>query len=88
MDLAHATYEAYLAMAYLTFIGSIVGFGAYAFLLKHASPAVATSYAYVNPLVALVLGHTLAHEPIDARTLVGAGIIVTAVVLLVREKRA
>lgn len=84
VDLARASFESLLALLYLVFIGSIVGFGAYAFLLKHTPPAVATSYAYVNPLIALVLGHTLAREPIDARTLVGAGIVVAAVVLLLR----
>jgi drug/metabolite transporter (DMT)-like permease len=86
----HASFESLLALLYLVFIGSIVGFGAYAFLLKHTQPAVATSYAYVNPLIALVLGHTLAREPIDARTLVGAGIVVAAVMLLLlgNTKRA
>lgn len=90
VDLAHASLESLLALLYLVFIGSIVGFGAYAFLLKHTQPSLATSYAYVNPLIALVLGHFIAREPIDARTLVGAGIVVAAVVLLVRgnAKRA
>ena len=85
VDLAKASFESLLALLYLVFIGSIVGFGAYAFLLKHTQPSVATSYAYVNPLIALVLGHSIAREPIDARTLVGAGIVVAAVVLLVRS---
>jgi hypothetical protein len=58
IDLASASLESLLALLYLVFIGSIVGFGAYAFLLKHTQPSVATSYAYVNPLIALVLGHT------------------------------
>jgi len=90
VDVAQASFESLLALLYLVFIGSIVGFGAYAFLLKHTPPAVATSYAYVNPVIALVLGHTLAREPIDARTLAGAGIVVAAVVLLLRSntKRA
>lgn len=85
VNMAQASFESLLALLYLVFIGSIVGFGAYSFLLKHTQPALATSYAYVNPLIALVLGHTLAREAIDARTLVGAGIVVAAVVLLVRS---
>ena len=82
VDFASASLESLLALLYLVFIGSIVGFGAYAFLLKHTQPSVATSYAYVNPLIALALGHTLAREPIDARTLMGASIVVAAVMLL------
>lgn len=84
-DLAHASLESLVAFGYLTIIGSMIGYGAYAFLLKHTEPAVATSYAYVNPLIALVLGHLIADEPIDARTIIAAGIIISAVVLLVRS---
>jgi drug/metabolite transporter (DMT)-like permease len=84
LDLAEGSFASWMAMLYLVVIGSLVGFGAFAYLLKHAEPAVATSYAYVNPVIALALGHTLAREPVDVRTLFGAAIIVTAVALLLR----
>lgn len=84
IDLASASLESLLALLYLVVIGSIIGFGSYAFLLKHTPPSVATSYAYVNPLIALALGHLIAREPVDARMLVGAGIVTASVALLLR----
>ncbi|MFO0695025.1 MAG: EamA family transporter [Polyangiales bacterium] len=77
--------ESLVAFAYLTIVGSITGFGAYVWLLRNTSPAVATSYAYVNPLVALVLGHLIAHEPLGPRTGLAAALIVGSVVLLVTD---
>jgi len=56
------------AMAYLIIGGSLVAFSAYGYLLRHVRPALATSYAYVNPLVAVGLGVALAGEQI---TMVG-----------------
>jgi drug/metabolite transporter (DMT)-like permease len=70
------------ALGYLVVIGSLVGFSAYAFLLRHTRAAVATSYAYINPVVAIVLGVQLGGEHLDlASACVGA--IVLASVLLV-----
>jgi drug/metabolite transporter (DMT)-like permease len=70
------------ALAYLTVFGSIVAFSAYAFLLARTRPVVATSYAYVNPLVAMLLGATAGGEAIAADTLVAALTIVGAVALI------
>ena len=53
------------AMAFLVFGGSLIGFTAYVYLLKHVRPALATSYAYVNPVVAVGLGVGLAGEHIS-----------------------
>ena len=78
------TVAAWLASAYLIVIGSLVGFVAYGFLLRHTRPAVATSYAYVNPAVAMLLGVGLAGEPLTGLTIVGAGIILASVVLITR----
>jgi drug/metabolite transporter (DMT)-like permease len=80
----HPTLEAWLAGAYLVVIGSLVGFVAYGFLLRHTRPAVATSYAYVNPAVAMLLGVGLAGEPLTNFTILGASIILASVMLITR----
>ena len=79
---AAITTASWWAWAYLIVIGAIVGFGAYQWLLRHASPALATSYGYVNPLVALALGAVLNGEALTQQTLLAGAIIVGAVVLL------
>ena len=62
-----------LAIAYLVVAGSLVAFSAYGFLLRTVRPAVATSYAYVNPLVAIILGVLFANEHVGWRALVATG---------------
>jgi drug/metabolite transporter (DMT)-like permease len=71
-----------VAVAYLTVFGSLVGFSAYMLLLKHTRPAVATSYAYVNPVIAVLLGVTFAGERFGATSLMGSAIVLAAVVLV------
>ena len=71
-----------LALAYLVVFGSLVAFSAYIWLLRHASAARVSTYAYVNPLVALLLGWALADEPLGPRTLVAAAVILSAVALI------
>ena len=70
------------AWAYLVVGGSMIGFGSYVWLLRNASPALATSYGYVNPLVAIVLGAWLNSEPVSGQMLISAGIIIAAVALI------
>lgn len=70
------------AVLYLIIAGSLIGFSAYSYLLRHTRPAVATSYAYVNPVIALLLGVLLAGEGIDLPAVIGAAIVLTAVVLV------
>lgn len=67
-----------LALAHLIVFGSLVGFTAYGYLLRHARPAVANSYAYVNPIVAIVLGAALAGEPVGPSTWLAAAIILSS----------
>lgn len=74
------------AWGYQVIFGSLFGFTAHMFLLGRVRPALATSYAYVNPLVALFLGWALAGESITARTLVAAAIIVTGVVIITSSR--
>ena len=72
-----------LAVAYLIGIGSIVAFSAYAWLLGHAPTSLISTYAYVNPVVAVVLGTAFLGETITPRTLFAFGIILVAVVAMV-----
>jgi drug/metabolite transporter (DMT)-like permease len=74
------------ALAYLVVFGSLIAFAAYVFLLRHEAPARVGSYAYVNPVVAVFLGWALAAEPITPRTIVAAAIILTGVVMIVRNR--
>jgi drug/metabolite transporter (DMT)-like permease len=73
-----------IALAYLIAIGSWVAFTAYAWLLQNAPLSKVATYAYVNPVVAIVLGWLILSERITAVTLAGAAIIVVSVALVVR----
>jgi len=77
------------AMAYLIIGGSLVAFSAYGYLLRHVRPALATSYAYVNPLVAVSLGVALAGEQITMIGILAMLTILSGVglVSLGRERR-
>jgi len=70
------------AMAYLVVFGSIVAFSAYMYLLKNVRPAAATSYAYVNPAVAVILGILFAGEHIGMEESLAMVVIISAVVLI------
>jgi drug/metabolite transporter (DMT)-like permease len=76
-----------LALLWLVVFGSIVGFTAYGYLLRRARPAVANSYAFVNPIVALLLGATLAGEPLAPTTLLSAAVIAAGVLVIVVRPR-
>ncbi len=75
------------ALVYLTVFGSMVAFSAYGYLLKHTRPAIATSYAYVNPMVALGLGAVLGNETFTATKAVACGLTLGGVLLVSRFKR-
>jgi drug/metabolite transporter (DMT)-like permease len=78
---------AVLALVYLITAGSIAGFTAYTWLLGRLPATTVASYAYVNPLVALLLGHTFGGEAISRQTLSGSAVIVVSVILLLRVQR-
>ena len=67
-------------------MGSLVGFSTFVWLMKHSTPARVSTYAYVNPVVAVFLGWLLLHEPIGPRTLVASAIIIAAVVIITVQK--
>jgi len=71
------------AFAYLVLIGAIVGYTAYFWLLRHCDPAKVSTYAYVNPIVAVLLGASFAHETITLRTLLAAALIIGSVALII-----
>lgn len=81
-DPTAVTMTSFLGWLYLVTFGSLVGFTAYVYLLRETTPAKATTYAYVNPIVAVVLGWALANEPISPRMLVAAGIILASVAMI------
>lgn len=83
VDPAAWSVRSLLAFAYLTTFGSVVGFTSYIYLLKHTTPAKATTYAYVNPAVAVFLGWLLADEALTGPMLVAIGIILAGVVITV-----
>ena len=76
----------FLAVGYLALFGSIIAINAYMFLIRNVSPAVATSYAYVNPVVAVLLGTGLGGETLSPVEWIALGIIVFAVVLVTLGK--
>ena len=85
---AHVPVTSWLALGYLVVFGSLVGFTAYSWLLRHARPVVATSYAYVNPILAVFIGAALYGEPLGWTTLVANVLIVGAVMLAVGTRNA
>lgn len=81
----HVSGRAALAVLYLIVVGSLLGFTAFVWLLSHMPATRVSSYAYVNPIVAVALGYFVAHEPITIRTLAGTALVIVAVVLILRR---
>lgn len=73
---------AWLALAYLIVAGSIVAFTAYVWLLHHESPTKVATYAYVNPVVAVVIGYLLGGEALGPRTIAGTLLVLVSVVVI------
>src|SRR5262249_35867658 len=82
VHLATLSARSVLALAYLTLFGSIIAFTVFTWLLTVASPSVVSTYAYVNPVVAVFLGWLLAGEPIGWRTVVATVVILVGVALV------
>lgn len=82
LDLAAISGRSWSAFAYLVLIGSLVGFSTFVWLMKNYSPARVSTYAYVNPVVAVFLGWLILDEPLGPRTLAAAAIIITAVAII------
>jgi drug/metabolite transporter (DMT)-like permease len=82
-DDAAFTTDALLATAYMVVVGSLIGFSAYVWLLKTVPASTVSTYAYVNPVIAVFLGWAFNDEAITARTLVAGAAIVIGVALMV-----
>ena len=74
--------EAWLSLLYLIVAGSIIGFTAYVWLIHHESPTKVGTYAYVNPVVAVVLGYFLAGERLGIRTILGTLSVLISVIVI------
>jgi drug/metabolite transporter (DMT)-like permease len=82
LDLAGIQITSVWGLVYLILIGSLVGFVAYTWLLRVAPTPLVSTYAYVNPLVAIFIGNLLASEPLTPRILLSAVVIISSVVLI------
>ena len=83
---AHTSADAWLALAYLIVIGSLVGYSAYSWLLQHVALSRVATYAYVNPVVAVFLGWWLLGEQLRPATIAAAAVIVGSVAVTVRPR--
>ncbi len=86
-EVGHVSLTSVLAMVYLIVIGSWLAFSAYVWLLRVAPMSVVSTYAYVNPVVAVFLGWVVLSEPLSVRTLAAGAIILGAVALIVTPAR-
>jgi drug/metabolite transporter (DMT)-like permease len=87
VDLGAISGRSWLALAYLIVMGSVVAFSAYVWLLLHAPISLVATYAYVNPVIAVLLGALILNEPITAAVVAGGAVIVLGVVLVVSKER-
>ncbi len=87
-NIAEVSANSVYGVIYLVIFGSLIGFTAYSWLLKNAQPAMVSTYAYVNPIVAVLLGWLIAGESFTGQMLIGAGVIVGSVVLITSEDKS
>jgi drug/metabolite transporter (DMT)-like permease len=86
-DPRQITVQSLSAFIYLVFIGGIIGYVSYAWLLRYCEPAKVATYAYVNPIVAVFLGAVFAGETLTLRTLIGAGLIIGSVAVVIMAQQ-
>ncbi len=79
--------EAWFALMYLIIAGSIIGFTAYVWLIHHESPTKVGTYAYVNPVVAVVLGYFVAGESLGVRTILGTLCVLISVIVITTTRK-
>jgi drug/metabolite transporter (DMT)-like permease len=85
--LAAVTAHSIWAWIYLVLIGAIIGFTAYIYLLRHCDPAKVATYAYVNPIVAVILGALFAGEHLASRTILAAALIIGSVAIVITTQQ-
>jgi drug/metabolite transporter (DMT)-like permease len=87
LEISAVSSTSWLALGYLIVFGSLIGFTAYSWLLKNAAPAKVATYAYVNPLIAVLLGWAIAGESMTAQMLVGAAVVIGSVALVTSRSK-
>jgi drug/metabolite transporter (DMT)-like permease len=85
-SLAAVSAKSWWSFIYLVVIGSLVGFSTFVWLMKHSTPTRVSTYAYVNPVVAVFLGWLMLDEDVNRRTILSAVVIVAGVVLITWQK--
>lgn len=85
-DLTAVSLRSASGLAYLIVFGSGIGFVAYTWLLRNAPTSIVSTYAYVNPIVAILLGSVLANEPLEKLEIISAAVIIAGVVLITTAK--
>ena len=83
---SHVSSASGLALGYLVVFGSLIGFSAYTWLLHHAPLSTVSTYAYVNPVIAVLLGWAILSEELTATIVAGAAVIVASVAIVVRQE--
>jgi drug/metabolite transporter (DMT)-like permease len=86
-DIQQLTLRGVASLAFLVVLGTVIGFGAYTWLLRVSTPAAVGTYAFVNPVVALALAWTVGDEPFSGRTIMAAMTVVGAVLLIWKGSR-
>jgi drug/metabolite transporter (DMT)-like permease len=86
-NLAAISARSLAGLAYLIIFGAIIGFGAYTWLLRVAPTSLVSTYAYVNPIIAILMGNLLAAEPLTPRVLIAAATIIGGVMLITLTQR-
>lgn len=86
-DIAAVSANSWFALVYLIIFGAIIAFTAYSWLLQNVSPSALSTYAYVNPAIAVFLGWAIAGESLTGQMLVGAAVIVASVALITMQKK-
>jgi drug/metabolite transporter (DMT)-like permease len=86
LHFAAITPQSWLAFSYLVIAGSLIAYPVYIWLLGHSTPARVSTYAYVNPIVAVILGWAVLGEPLTPRILLAAGVIIGAVAIITTQK--
>lgn len=86
LEITNVSLRSALGLVYLITFGSLLGFTSYNWLLTHSTPARVSTYAYVNPVVAVFLGWIIAEEPLTLRTVLATAVIVSAVALMITHR--
>jgi drug/metabolite transporter (DMT)-like permease len=84
---AQVSFRSWIAIFYLAIFGSAIGYSAYVYLLKHSSATSVSTYAFVNPVVALLIGWAFGGETLSLRTLLASAVILSAVILVITARR-